>query len=121
MEHLRALIRRAGGADPRLALSAVVLLERDLAWLLERAVRLARQEGYDWGRIGRLLGRSRQSVRERFAAKEKAGWPALDPLPPHARNIGWAEEETGAFLELMADIRRRRRYDALGDGDAVPW
>jgi hypothetical protein len=119
MQHLRTIIRQAACSDPRLALAAVVRLEHDLDWLRQRAVRLARQEGYDWGRIGRLLDRSRQSVRERYAALEQAGWPMLDPLPPHARNLGWAEVETNRFAELQADIRRRRAF--ASEDEVVPW
>ena len=46
--------------------------------LMVRAERLARAAGYDWGRIGRLLGRSRQSVRQRFEYLA----PLVGPLPP---------------------------------------
>ena len=121
MQNFRTLIRQAGGSNPRLALAAVVELQGDLAWLLDRAVRLARQEGYDWGRIGRVLGCSRQSVRARFAPKEQAGWPMLDPLPPHSRHLDWTESETHHFFDTVSDARRRQRFDAMGDDEAVPW
>ncbi|MGB8861734.1 MAG: hypothetical protein WCC60_20940, partial [Ilumatobacteraceae bacterium] len=66
MHDLGQLLHDAGGANPRLALASVKALADETDWLLVRAVRLARAEGYDWGRIGRLLGVSRQAARQRF-------------------------------------------------------
>jgi len=47
MRDLAQLLRDAGGSNPRLALAAVKALEAEHEWLLVRAVRLARAEGYD--------------------------------------------------------------------------
>lgn len=80
-DRLRQVFRDAGSSNPRIALAAIRLLEDDLDWLLVRTVRMARQQGYDWARIGRLLRRSRQSVRERF---ERLA-PKAGPFPPHLR------------------------------------
>jgi hypothetical protein len=47
MYDLRQLVRDAGSANPRTALAAVRVLEDEAEWLLVRAVRLARADGYD--------------------------------------------------------------------------
>jgi hypothetical protein len=118
VQQLRSVIRDAGGSNPRLALAAVRVLENDLDWLRRRAVRLARQSGYDWGTIGRLLGRTRQSVRERFADDTAP----LDPLPPHARGLSDTDEYYRRLFERCADHRRRREFEGAPEGDeVVPW
>ncbi len=86
-------------------------------WLRRRAVRMARQHGYDWGTIGRLLGRTRQSVRERFADDTEP----LDPLPPHARGASDVDEYYRQLYERFADHRRRQAFCEAGDGEVVPW
>jgi hypothetical protein len=53
---LIGMIDDALGDDPKRALIAARRLKDDVPWLTERSVALARREGYDWGRIGRLLG-----------------------------------------------------------------
>ena len=115
MYSLDSLIRRAGGSDPRLALAAVRVLQREVEWLLVRAVRLARQEGYDWGRIGRLLGVSRQAARQRF---ERLAPTVGGPLPPHLRGRTVIERDAAELAETRADLARRRAFD--GD-DPVLW
>ena len=67
--HLALMLDNALGPTPRLALAAVARLKLDVAFLEGRAVALARREGYDWGRIGRLLGSSRQAVRQRWGKR----------------------------------------------------
>lgn len=114
MHDLGRLVRDAGGSNPRLALASVRALEDELDWLLVRAIRLARDDGYDWGRIGRLLGRSRQSVRERFDRLA----PRQPPLPPHLLGRGDVERHRLDQYESTADLRRRREFEA---GDAVFW
>lgn len=81
MPDVRQLLADAGGPNPRLALASVKALADELDWLLVRAVHLARAEHYDWARIGRLLGVSRQAARQRF---ERLA-PLVGPLPPHVR------------------------------------
>ncbi len=103
-------------ADPRVALAGVQMMEQECQWLLVRAVRLARAAGYDWGRIGRLLGRSRQSVRERFDRLA----PLVGPLPPGLVREGVAAREFNQLYESLADARRRARLEADGD-DVVAW
>lgn len=114
MRNLAQLLRDAGGDDPRLALASVKALHDEQEWLLVRAVRLARAEGYDWGRIARLLGVSRQSARERFQRLA----PVVGPTPPHTRGrTPWQAHIVDVF-ESGADIRRRTEFES---GDAVFW
>ncbi len=57
------------GDDARAALAAYRdLADRQLPWLEQRVVALARRDGLNWTDIGRAMGRSRQAVRQRFAA-----------------------------------------------------
>ena len=114
MYDLRQLVRNAGSANPRTALAAVRILEDEVEWLLVRAVRLARTHGYDWGRIGRLLGRRRQSVRERF---ERLA-PRYGPLPPHVSERTDLERDESELQQRLADHRRRRQFDS---DDPVAW
>lgn len=115
MHDLRTLIRDAGGSDPRLALASTRALQEEVEWLLVRAVRLARQDGFDWGRIGRLLGVSRQAARQRFQSlAPKVG----GPLPPHlAGRTPW-EAHVIRINESSADVRRRAEFE--GD-DPIFW
>ena len=67
-QELDRLVDEVLGDDPRSALLAYRdLADRQLPWIEQKIVALARREGLNWAEIGRLLGRSRQSVRERFA------------------------------------------------------
>ncbi len=106
-------------ADPRIALAGVKFMGEEYEWLLVRAVRLARASGYDWGRIGRLLGRSRQSVRERFDRLA----PLVGPLPPGLVRAGIAAEEFDRLYYSLADARRRRDLEAdeAAGADIVAW
>ena len=66
-DQLDALLDDLLGDDPRPALIAFCrLVDDELPWLEQRVVALARREGWNWATIARLLGRSRQSVHERF-------------------------------------------------------
>ncbi|MEI6496671.1 MAG: hypothetical protein WCO88_08360 [Actinomycetota bacterium] len=105
---LLRLIDDMQGDSPRLALAAVRALRGEMAWLEQRAVAMARRDGYDWGKIGRLLGISRQAARQRFAAI-----PALPP--PRAVDI------TGQREREIADVKRRARAARECDGDPVAW
>jgi hypothetical protein len=71
--HLIRLIDQALGDNPRLALSNVTRLQRDVDWMTRRAVALARRDGYDWGRIARLTGVSRQAARQRWTTTAMTG------------------------------------------------
>jgi hypothetical protein len=90
-------------------------LKGEIGWLTERVVALARCEGYDWGRIGRLLDISRQSARERFTS-------APPRMPPHvvARNRYLREQREGE--RVLADYERGRlRPQDDDDDDPVAW
>jgi len=113
MNDLRQLFSDARGSNPRLALAAVRALEQEVDWLLVRVVRLARDAGYDWGRIGRLLGVSRQATRQRFDR-----WmPKVGPLPP-SRGLTPMERHVRETAETTQDLRRRREFE--GD-DPMLW
>lgn len=114
MRDLAQLLRDAGGSNPRLALAAVKALEAEHEWLLVRAVRLARAEGYDWGRIGRLLGVTRQAARQRF---ERLA-PLVGPTPPHTRGRTPWEAHAADVTASIDDVRRRREFES---GDAAFW
>jgi hypothetical protein len=91
-----------------------VALQDEQEWLLVRAVRLARAEGLNWAQIGRLLGVTRQSARERF---ERLA-PRVGPTPPHIRGRSRWEAHVIEVRENSADVRRRREFES---GDAVFW
>jgi hypothetical protein len=66
-DQLHMLIEDLLGDDARRALIAYHRLVGDeLPWIEQRVVGLARRDGWPWARIGRLLGRSRQAVQQRF-------------------------------------------------------
>jgi hypothetical protein len=107
------MIDRALAEEPKPALIAVRQLKAEVDWLTERAVALARREGYDWGRISRLLGITRQWARERFKA-------APPRLPPHvvARNRYMAEQREGE--RLLRGLGQPKNRDQEDD-DPVAW
>jgi hypothetical protein len=91
-------------------------MRRDIDRLLDDALGQTRREGYDWGRIGRLLGVSRQAARQRFRG--------LAPtVPPGARrrNRHPAAIEHEELRGRFADHTRELAVDRLADGEAVPW
>jgi hypothetical protein len=107
------MIDRALGDDPKHALIASHQLRKEVEWLTERSVALARREGFDWARIGRLLGITRQAARVRFKA-------APPRQPPHvaARNHYLAEErETERLINELA----RAKPAQQDDYDVVAW
>jgi hypothetical protein len=109
------MIDRALGDDAKAALIAARQLKGEVEWLTERSVALARRESYDWGQVGRLLGMTRQSARERFKA-------APPRLPPHvvARNRYLAEERETERLIRALDRAKGRTHDEDNE-DVVPW
>lgn len=114
MHDLGQLLRDAASANPRLALASVKALGDEQEWLLVRAVKLARAAGYDWGRIGRLLGVTRQSARRRF---ERLA-PLVGPTPPHTRGRTPWQSHAAELASSREDVRRRREFES---GDAVFW
>ena len=111
---LVAMIDRALGDEPKPALIAARQLKAEAEWLTERAVALARREGFDWGRISRLLGITRQWARERFKA-------APPRLPPHvvARNRYLAEQREGE--RLLNRLKSGAGHPAEEDEEVVAW
>ena len=108
------MIDRALGEEPKLAPIAARQLKAEIDWLTERAVALARREGFDWGRISRLLGITRQWARERFNASPPR-------LPPHvvARNRYLAEQREGE--RLLNRLKAGAGHPPDEDEDVVPW
>ena len=115
---LKDLFRDAGGSNPHRALAAVRALSAETDWLLVRAVRLARDEGYNWARIGRLLGVSRQAAKKRFEHLDDNVGPVTPFSPPHTRGRTVWDLQRQGFYEVIADIRRNREFES---GDAVFW
>ena len=112
---LEKMIDRALGDDPRAALIAARQLEEECDWVTRRAVALARREGWSWGRIGRLLGMTRQGTRKRF--------PMAAPFaPPSSIATDRANRYTRETERMLNDMQHRRQHpDAHDDHDAVPW
>ena len=118
MYPLKFLFSDAVGSNPRLALVAVRALADETDWLLVRAVRLARADGYNWAQIGRLLGVSRQAAKERFDRLEGEVGPVTPFTPPHRRGRSEWQQSEQDFFETIADLRRRREFES---GDAMFW
>ena len=106
------MIDRALGDHPREALIAARQLEEECEWVTRRAVAIARREGWNWARIGRLLGMTRQSARVRF--------PMTAPFAPPS---SIAEDRTRRYeretVKMIEALKRRRPLD--GDDDPVAW
>lgn len=93
--------------DPRTALVAYRRLTVDeLPWLEQRVVALARINGWKWATIGRLLGRTRQGLQQRFRNIKLALRP--DPLADR-------HQYEATFDRLREDARR------LSDDDPIAW
>ena len=104
---LNRIIDDVLGDDPRAALIACARLADDeLPWLEQRVVALARREGWNWARIGRLLRRTRQSVRQRFDNAQLA--------MRHDPHLDYHRSEAG-FANL------RRDFERAADDDPVAW
>ena len=110
---LIAMIDDVLGDDPKAALIAAHRLSQELAWLQQKAVATARVNGWGWGRIGRLLGMTRQGARKKF--------PLAPPVPsPHtiAMHRYLKEQREGERLV------QRFRNGTLGrpdDEDPIFW
>jgi len=97
--------------DPRRALAAYRdLADRQLPWLEQRAVALARMDGLNWAVIGHLLGRTRQTVRERFGTIVARPAPGTHESA-YSRMVREHEE---AFLRLNDPLPQ-------DDDDPVAW
>ncbi|MEX2626675.1 MAG: hypothetical protein WD225_07305 [Ilumatobacteraceae bacterium] len=107
-QELHRLLDDTLDEDPRRALIAVHRFQvLHLPWLEARAVAKAREHGWNWARIGRLLGRSRQAVRQRYV-RLVPSTPARDPAGDHERE----------WYKIHDDARRQREFE---HGDPVAW
>ena len=97
--------------DPRTALIALRRLTDDeLPWIEQRVVARARAEGWNWATIGRLLQRSRASVRQRFAGARLI-------LRPEQKTFTTDHERS--VRRALSDIEHRHRFEQ--DDDPVAW
>jgi hypothetical protein len=91
-------------ANPRTALIATKRMTGELSWIEQRAVGIARREGWTFARIARLLGRTRQSVHQRYGSM-----PAQIVSPRNNWNRA-AQKAEADFVRLMREIDEDRRY-----------
>ena len=112
-EELVRMIDRALGDQPKEALIAARQLQDDVEWLIERCVALARREGYDWGRISRLLRISRQWARVRFKN-------APPRVPPHVVALNRYLREERESQRLVNELREKAKHGDDGN-DVVAW
>jgi len=63
------LVQQAVASDPELGLGAVRVLRGLVDRWEETQVRNARQRGWNWAEIAKVLGRHRQAVHREYAAK----------------------------------------------------
>ena len=119
-DELHRLIIDALADDPRVALIACRrLADEEFASIERNAVRRARQSGWTWARIGRLLGRTRQSVRARFAGVDEAA-PLRLPDPKQQWDPGAGDR---AVARYQRALRLAREFDAYAEdgSDVTPW
>jgi hypothetical protein len=119
-DELHQLIIDALADEPRAALIACRrLADEELASIERNAVRRARQSGWTWARIGRLLGRTRQSVRARFADVDEAV-PLGLPEPKKEWDPGAGDR---AVVRYQRSLRLAQEFGALADdgSDVTPW
>lgn len=111
---LVAMIDQALGDQPKEAPIAARQLQHEIEWLIERCVALGRREGYDWGRIGRLLRVSRQWTRVRFKN-------APPRMPPHQVIRNRYLREQRETERMIDEYRRGRKHGEDDDDDVVAW
>src|SRR5262245_45234724 len=112
-DELHRLVDDVLGEDARSALIAYRnLAEQQLPWLEQRVVAQARLDGLNWAQIGRLLGRSRQSVRDRFASLV----PGIAPGPIETPFERMLRKQNEGFEQLM-----RRINGGPDDDEPVAW
>ena len=103
---LTAAVEAACCPDAEEALIGARRLELLVDDVLLHAVRQARRRGYPWARIGRLLGRSRQAMRQRFGA--------LVPEPAPKVTARELVAQHRAYVHVT-QAERVRRADATPD------
>ncbi|MCB0981728.1 MAG: hypothetical protein H6513_04145 [Acidimicrobiaceae bacterium] len=104
------LIDQVLGDDPKRALAAACQLRQEIVWLEQRAVAHARANGFDWGRIGRNLGLTRQGARKKFGNLTVAA-------PPHVVARDRSRQQEYEFTRLWNRISEGRYGEGGDDGD----
>jgi len=115
---LHGLIDDVLSDRPATALAAYRrLVDDQLPWLERRAVVTARRQGLSWAGIGRLLGRSHQSLIKRLGHTMK-----IDELVAPARPALHGDEYQRDLDESIDRVHRQLRLQQMEDDDAVvPW
>ena len=115
---LHSLVDDMIGDDSRRALVAYRRFSTEhLPWLERRAVLASRRRGDSWAAIGRLLGRTRQSVQERFDRTF-----SVDELRPPAPYVSEPEAIHHFYTALRQEAAREQWADDAGrDNGLVPW
>ena len=108
-KHLIELLDDALSRDPRAALVAARELKEEVRWLESKAVALARVNGYGWGRIGRLLGISRQSAAERF----RLAPPVASPSTLRAARERRHDHEAERVRRILTDRQQPEPDDPV--------
>jgi hypothetical protein len=106
-EQLHWLIDELFDEDPTRALRAYRWLEvKEIPWLERFVVARARRADWSWARVARLLGRTRQAVRQRFDV-------ALAPLDQTLRSDPFAESiaAKAAWERVTSTSQREREID----------
>jgi IS30 family transposase len=115
---IHSLIDEMLGDDSRRSLAAYRRFSTEhLPWLERRAVLAGRRRGDSWAAIGRLLGRSRQSVQQRFDRSF-----SIDELRAPTQPLSAPDAAHHFYAMVRQDLARERRADAAGDDNGlVPW
>jgi len=110
-------IEQAFDEDPRVALIALrQLLEEDIPSIERSAIRIARSQGYDWARIGRLLRLTRQGVRKRYRAIDGTYEPIMFDAPDPGVKFMAEYERWRAERKRLAEFE-----EWASSGDVVAW
>ena len=115
---LHSLIDDMISDDSRRALAAYRRFANEhLPWLERRAVLAGRQRGDSWAAIARLLGRSRQSVQQRFDRSF-----SIDELRAPTPFVSAPEAAHQFYAAVRQDLARERWADeAADDNGLVGW
>ena len=121
-DELHRLIDEVLGDDARRALVAYRdLSDRQLPWLEQRVVSLARRERMSWGTIATMLGRSRQGLQQRFRVIA----PKPAPAPLEDEWDATARKHEDAFMAALRRMQNKQRRGGGDDGeiddDPVAW
>lgn len=93
---LLAMVEQICCPDAREAMIGARRLEVAMDEVLVHVVRQARRRGYPWARIGRLLGRSRQAMRQRFADAVPEPAPQVSARELHEQHRAYVHGMLGS-------------------------